>query len=91
MVIDPNILFMEQFECWLLEHTVGCVDGCHHLECDLYSIARNRIFKMVLEIVGGPWLLELFQIEYFIALPSFDIKGVLMMGIFGCCNKGGNF
>ena len=61
MVVNPKIFFMEQFEGGFLKSSKRHGNWGHRPECDLHTVARCRIFKMVFEIIDRPRLLKFFQ------------------------------
>ena len=62
----------------------------HYPERNLHAVAGGRIFKVVFEIVGGPWLLKFFKAEDFVAFAGPNMNGVFVGG-FGFSDKPGNF
>ena len=56
----------------------------------MHAVAGCRIFKVMFEIVCGPWALEFFQAENVVALAILNMDEVFVGG-FCFDNKKGNF
>ena len=90
MVVDPYIFAVKQFHCWFLENVEQHCNRSHYPERNLHAVMGGGIFKVVFEVVRGPWLLKFFKAEDFVALASSNMDGVFMCG-FCFCDKTGDF